>query len=317
MSRMMSARDFQRELGELRSLIEHEERLTAEYGHDAAAEAVLHSLRNRYESLSNELAQRGNNGMEKQELSVVFEGRPVHGHTVDASFLGTMLQDLQRVVEAMVATSQGVATRKSSLPRAVKNRAALRFAGSFAGSFGMELETAEQELELNDPSSMGTAIKSLVQLLQVGDQDAIIDSLAALNSRGRIRYMELLNDLAKSGATMRVEWPSTKGRVSAALRASQAKKLHERLSHVSEKEWIKSYRGTLDGALKNRGVFEFRTEDDQVFSGRLGPGVLDELRNFHYEEPCIATISTREVVDAVTQDRRQFQRLERLQPIGS
>jgi hypothetical protein len=316
MSRMMTARDYQRELGELRSLIEHEERLTAEYGQDAAADAVLQSLRGRYEALSSEVDRLGNDGMEKQELSVVFEGRPVHGHTVDASFLGAMLQDLQRVVEAIVATSQRVSTRRSSLPQAVKSRAALRFAGSFAGSFGMELETAEQELELGDPSSVGSAIKELVHLLQVGDQDAIIDSLDALNSRGRVRYMELLDNLAKSGATMRVDWPSTTGRVSATLRASQAKRLHQRLSHVSEKEWMKSYRGTLDGALKNRGIFEFRTEDDQVFSGRLGPGVLDELKNFHYEETCTATISTREVVDAVTQDRRQFHRLERLQPIG-
>jgi hypothetical protein len=315
MSKMMSARDYHRELGELRSLIEHEERLTADYGPDAASDAVLQSLKSRYDILARELERLGNEGMEKQELSVIFEGRPVHGHTVDASFLGTMLQDLQRVVEAMVATTHGVFTRTSSLPKGVRKRAALRFAGSFAGSFGMELETADQELELGDPSSIGAAIRSLVQLLQVGDDAAIIDSLDALNSRGRIRYMEMLNDLAKSGATMRVEWPSVSGRVSASLRAAQAKKLHDRLSHVSEQEWMKSYRGTLDGALKNRGVFEFRTSENEIFTGRLGPGVLEDLKQFHYEEPCIATISTREVVDAVTQDRRAFHRLEKLRPI--
>lgn len=316
MSKMMSARDYHRELGELKSLIAQEERLTAEFGPDAGAEAVLHSLRNRYEALASEFERLGSDGLEKQELSVVFEGKPVHGHTVDATFLGTMLQDLQRVVEAIVATSHGVLTRTSSLPQAVRKRAALRFAGSFAGSFGMELETVEQELDLGDPAAMGSSIQSLVNLLQVGEQDAVLDSLGALNSRGRVRYMELLSDLAKSGATMRVDWPSTNGRVSASLRASQAKKLHARLSNVSEKEWIRSYRGTLDGALKNRGLFEFRTENDDVFSGRLGPGVMDDLKRFHYEEPCIATISTREVTDAVTQDRRQFHRLERLQPIS-
>jgi len=317
MSRLLSAADYQRELGALRGMISEEERITEEYGPDPAAEISLASLRDRYARLSAELDSLGHERATRHELAVVFDGRPVRNHTVDATFLGEALTLLQRVVEAMVASASGLKTRIASLPKRIQNKAGLRVSAAFAGSFGVALETQEEEPSLfEDPTSLGHSIAALLDLVRdVEGTEDLLDIMEPLNARARTRYMELLQHLAQSGADMRIEWPTGSTVRKASISATQARKLQDRLSRVTEAESIKSYRGTLDGALKNRAVFEFKTDDGEVYSGRLGPGVLDQLRQFHYEEPCIATITTREVFDQATGTRRVFHRLERLRSL--
>lgn len=317
MSRLLSAADYQRELGALRGMIAEEERITEQYGPEPAAEIALASMRDRYSRLTAELESLGKSRVERHELAVVFDGRPVHEHSVDATFLGEALTRLQRVLEAMVASASGLKSRMASLPKQIQKKAGLRVSATFAGSFGVALETQEQEPSLfEDPSSIGHSISAFLKLVHgVESSEELLDAMEPLNARARTRYMELLQHLAENGADMRVEWPTGTAVSSASLRASQAKKLKERLSRVSEAESIKSYRGTLDGALKNRAIFEFKTEDGEVYTGRLGPGVLDQLSSFHYEEPCIATITTRIVFDEATGTQRVFHRLERLQSL--
>ena len=316
MSKLLSSADYQREIAEVDRMIRDEESLSAEHGMDFAAELSLHSLRARRAALLEEMGELGDAAPPPQELAVVFDGEPVHGHSVDATFLSTMLRDLQRVVQNMVASASGATGRSGPVAQRIRERSALRFAGSFAGSFGMRLETATQELGLDDVGSVSQTFDSLVRLLESSEESPdLLDAIAPLNARARASYMALLDHLRESGGEMRVTWRSAKGSRRAGLTAARADRVLSKLRQVDEAETLHSYRGVLDGAIKTRGIFEFRTEDDQVIVGEFAPDVLPRLRQF-FDRSCVARITKREVVDRMTGDRRTFYRLEALDEVG-
>jgi hypothetical protein len=312
MSKLQSPMDYEREIAELDRLIRLEEAYVEQHGRDFAAELSLHSLRARRESLLEELEALGDERLPQQELAVVFEGRPVHDHAVDATFLSTMLRDLQRVVENIVASAAGSTGRTGRVAQDIRERSTLRFAGSFAGSFGMRLETAAQELALEDTGSIVHTLDQLVRLLESDERTSeLLGAIAPLTARARASYMTLLDHLSESRADMRVTWRSARRTRSARLTAQRANRILSKLRHVDEKETLQSYPGILDGAIKTRGFFEFRTEDQRVMAGEIAPNVIPHLRDF-FDQPCVALITTREVTDRTTGDRRTFHRLEQL-----
>lgn len=316
MSKLQSVADYEREIAELDRLIQLEESLAQEHGMDFATELSIQSFRTRRAALEQEMRELGDERMPQHEIAVTFEGRPIHNHTVEAAFLSTMLRDLQRVVESVVASAAGSTGRTGPLAQAVRQRSTLRFAGSFAGSFGMRLETAAQELELDDAGSVAHTVDTLVRLLESGDDSPrLLEAIAPLTARARANYMSLLDHLRESGAEMRVEWRSTKGPRQARLTATKAERALDKLRRVDEKEYLQSHRGVLDGAIKSRGIFEFRTDDGEVLAGGVAESVIPRLREF-FDQPCIALITTREVTDRTTGDTRVYHRLEDLQHIA-
>lgn len=240
----------------------------------------------------------------------------VVNHAVDATFLSTMLRDLQRVVQNIVASAAGSTGRAGPVAQRIRERSTLRFAGSFAGSFGMRLETAAQELGLDDAGSIAQTFDSLVRLLESSDETPeLLDAIAPLNARARASYMAMLDHLRESGGEMQVTWRSAKGSRRARLNAARADRVLSKLRQVDETETLRSYEGVLDGAIKNKRVFEFRTTDGQVLAGEFAPDVEPQLRRF-FDRGCVALITRRDVVDRVTGDRRTFHRLERLSEPG-
>ena len=315
MSKLLSPADYEREIAEVDHLIRLEESSAEQYGRDFAAEISIQSLRARREALVAEMQALGDERMPQQELAVVFEGRPIHNHSVDAGFLSTMLRDLQRVVQNIAASAAGATGRTGPVAHAVRERSTLRFAGSFAGSFGMRLETAAQELDLGDTGSLAYTLDLLVRVLDSGESTPdLLEAMAPLNARARTSYMSLLDHLQESGADMRVMWQSTRGSRRAHLSAKRADRVLSKLKQVEERETLQSYKGVLDGAIKTRGIFEFRTEEDTLIAGEVAPGAIPQLREF-FDRECKALITTRTITDRVTGDQKVYHRLEQLTEI--
>ena len=316
MSKLQSPADYERELAEVERLIGLQQAFAEQHGLDFATELSLHSLESRRTELREEMQRIGDERIPQQEIAVIFDGRPVHDHTVDANFLSTMLRDLQRVVQNIVASAAGATGRAGPIAQAIRERSTLRFAGSFAGSFGMRLETAAQEFDLDDAGSVAQTLDSLVRLIDTNEETpALLEAVAPLNARARASYMTLLDHLRESGGEMQVMWTSTRGPRRARLSAERAERVLSKLRQVDEIESLRSYRGVLDGAIKTRGIFEFRTTDDRLIAGAVAPDVIPQLRDF-FDQSCEALITTREVTDRITGDRRIYYRLERLTEVG-
>jgi hypothetical protein len=311
MSRLLSAADYQRELAELDAIIASEEQISAEYGTEPASELLLDSLRSRREALATEMLTLGDEGMPQQELDVIVEGRPVHQHAVEVPFLSKLLEDLQNLVRSIAASASGSASRTGPLTESVRQRAGLRFAASFPGSFGMRIETGEQELDLDDAGSQLHTFGALLDLLNGEQGEDLLGSLTPLNPRARSHYVTLLEHLSASGADVRIRWGTTKGPRTVALRARQARRIADRLTRIAIQESIHSYEGLLDGAMRTRGLFEFHANDGRVFAGEIAPNIPQDLREF-FLGPCVALITTRQLRDTTTGDVRIHHRLEQL-----
>ena len=313
MSKLLSAGDYRRELGELDAFISMEERLTEQFGSDPAAEVTLNSLRARRDALAAELAGLGDEALPRHELEVVVDGRPVHEHSVELPFLGTFLQKFQNLAQAVTASAAGINTRSGPHRRQLKKVATLRLSAAFPGSFGMRLETPSRELALDDTGSPVHTLSTLLGLLDGEAEEKFLERLAPLSARARSHYKALLRHVEGNGAAVTLRWQGATEVREAGIRPGQAGRLAQRLEGTRVSEKIRTIPGLLDGAVRSKSFFVFIADDGERYEGAVHPSTLGDLRTF-YEERCIALITTREAVDLTTGDVRVHHRLERLTP---
>ena len=311
----MSVRDYQREIAEIDQLLALGTMAEAATGPSFARELSEEGLRYRREVLSAELAEARDERMPGQEIDVALDGAPVVDHTVDAAFLGVVLHDLQNLVRDMVADQAPRSARTGPLRRQVVRQSALRVAGTFNGSFGIRLESVNDQLEMegSEISPMYSAFDSLLGLINgEANEGAFLDSFIPLGSRSKSQYRKLLRHLSRNDATIRVEWPTTKGVRAGVLRPWQAKERLGRLRRVKEQVSGKSVTGVLSGAVTRTGYFELETEDEEYF-GKVHPDIMPIVATF-FQKRCSAYITTTVVEDEGTGDRKVYHRLDLLGP---
>ena len=311
MSKLLSAGDYRREIGELDAFISMEEQLSEQLGPDPAAEVTLHSLRARRDALSAQLAELGDEALPRHELEVVVDGRPVHQHAVELPFLSAFLQKLQNLAQAVRASSVGINTRAGPHSKRLQKSGTLRLSAAFAGSFGMRLETPIQELPLDDAGSPAHTFNTLLNLLDGEAEGDFLERLAPLGPRARAHYKALLHHVENSGASVRMRWQGTDKIREAGLRPGQAGRLVQQLERTRTTEQVRTVPGVLDGAVRSKGLFAFIADTGDRYEGTVDPSAIEDLRTF-YSEPCLALITTRTVLDLTTGDMRPFHRLERL-----
>lgn len=314
MSKLRSVADYEREIAGLDAMIKREHRLN-EVEYDAAADLSLHSLVQRREALAAELRMLGDERMPGHELDVIFSGEPVRGHSLDAEFMGKVLLKIQNLVRAMVAAEDHSTAQSGSFSDDVRRVARLQFAESFAGSFGMRLEAFQEQYELDGRIPLAPTLSSLIELLEAGDSpEPVLLHLAELGQRASKHYEELVEELSKGAADMRLIWPNVSGQREANLRQSQATKLLGTLREVREETDGRFYTGFLDVANKRHGRFGFQTDDGYFFDGVVEGHLLPYLREF-YDRHCRAFITTRVVRHQRTGIEKRSHRLQELQSV--
>ncbi|HET7234566.1 MAG TPA: hypothetical protein VFJ16_31430 [Longimicrobium sp.] len=316
MSKLMSAADFQREILAAESMLAEERQLAEQYGLDAASELAILSWENRVTSLKESLAALGDEKLPSQELSLRFEGRPVRGNSVEVPFLATALRNFQTVVTSAVGSAMGRMARSGRFSETLRADTTLRVVETFAGSFGVHLETSVEQLDLEDFSFVSEAVRNLMDLMQADAESEVMDALAPFDARAIANYRHMLEHLKNSGADLDLQWHSATGAKRVRLTAQRAERVSTRLAQFKKTaERIAWSRGVLDGAIKTKGFFQFITEDKHVFSGAVAKSVLEQLRDF-YDRDCEALITTTEITDAATGELKTAHRLEKLRHAG-
>jgi hypothetical protein len=279
MSDRMSPREYEREIAQIDELLADVDRL----GDDIpfGLQVAFEGLANKRSALIEERERLGDQGMVAHDLLVKLEGKPVHGHSIDADFLSELLGKLQDVARSFVAAMAGRATAAGPIPQPLQRMAKLRFAGSFAGSFGMVLETADEqrELEITGAAPLADALSTLLDLLESGaDRVRLLDGLGSLGERARSHYRDLLQNIAKEQATLEVVWPTVSGPRAARIKASTARRAAAVLAQVKEETEYEVRTGLLTGANVRLGTFELVDDRAEVIAGRISRQIPEEIR---------------------------------------
>ena len=272
MGRLMTAQDYRREIAEIEAMLETDRQISQAHGTDPAAEMSRRSLERRLAALRSELTERGDTRLPGHELDVVFEGTPVEGHTIDSEFLSIVLRDIQLIVRGVVEAQSRAITRGKESFRQLRRRSALRLANTYPGSFGLHLETTDDQFDLlgEDISPVFRAISAVVNLVdEQPDDQELLSSLTELGEKPTKMYTGLLRHLDQFNASIRVSWPTIAGTRTGRLSPVVAAKRRQRLERVHLKTRIRYADGRLDEAGIRRGYFEFITDGDELIKGRV------------------------------------------------
>jgi len=311
MSRLQSASDYQREIAALDRMLGEERALSAD-DRTFAGQFSLQQLEQRRDSLIRELHDLGDDGLTHHEIDVILTGQPVMGHAIQVEFLGVVLTKLQEFVRSLLTAEQRPDAQRRRFAADIRKISNLQLAGTFPGSFGMQLEAAQEQPELDGFTALAPTIRAMLSLIASADTpEEVLDRLAESGPLVTTSYKELLGVISAANADMRVVWPSVEARAEASVRASQAAQMVKTLEEVRETTSGQYYTGVLDITNRRNGRFGFTTEDGERFDGIVEPHVMDDLRRF-YDRRCQAYILTREFHHLTTGARRKQHRLQEL-----
>lgn len=230
-----------------------------------------------------------------------------------------MLHNLQRFVRAVVEAGVSIPGRATAdFLRQVRRRSSLRLAHTFEGSFGIHLETSEDELSLfaNDESPVFRAVSSVVDLLDGrADEQEMLEALGDVGESAKRPYTEILRQLERNRADVTVHWATVDGMRETHLRPNTAAARRQRLERVHVSTRTRSVVGRLDEAGKRRGYFEFISDDGELIKGRVADDILPVLKLF-FDEPCQALFTVTVVHDEITGLEKEKYRLDQLAPPG-
>lgn len=226
--------------------------------------------------------------------------------------LGSLLQSTQYLIDALGQFKAGHPTVKGNIPDRITQKTKLAVAGTFAGSFGVEMVAFEQP-DLWGNSLVEEAIESFLQLIKIGkDSERLREFLLDAQPRAASRYRIFLEKLIHAKARVRAEWGSfsqDKGD-SAELLLADAKIILEIVSQV-EAEKPKQYEveGELVGVNKRTKSFEIWEVkgERKKYSGRILDSALSTAETATLSKIYIATITEVTEVPLTGEEKTKYQ----------
>jgi hypothetical protein len=220
----------------------------------------------REEEFRQELQDLPAGGREARTV-LFFTGDPVYGSKgIDAHFASTVLLPfLEMVKSEYVAEKHGHVGERG--PRRDEDEARLLLTGLPRGSFGLELSHPESE-DLFAEEQLSNVLVKLTELFSSAgksDED-FVHALEEVSPRVYARLPEFFKSIHDHGANIRMqtgdlEFALDKDRVSDAfIRVSSV--------HTIENEVEKE--GVFRGATLDTWKFDFRTDNGETITGRLG-----------------------------------------------
>jgi len=214
--------------------------------------------------------------IKREVLNLTLNFPTIHRTEAPVANLGMILQSLQYLINAIGQGKTGQRTTLGRIPKKVIEQTQLSVAGTFAGSFGVEL-VASSQADLFGDSLAGDAIEEFIQLVNIGSKaEELRECLLKLQSRSASRYRDLLQSLIDSGTGIRLNWGSPKPNRSgfAELSLFAAKAIISIINQIqSEAPEEYEITGELVGANKRTKTYEIRDLNTNTkYSGRI----LDE-----------------------------------------
>jgi hypothetical protein len=195
----------------------------------------------------------------REVVNLAFEFPTLHQMEAPAAKLGMILQSFQFLIDALGQFKNGHPTIHGSIPKNMLEQTQLVVAGTFPGSFGVEL-LATHAPDLWGSSIALEAIEEFVALIDAGcNVQRLRTRLFELQPRVASRYRIFLEHLVSSEAALKVDWGSVSSEKGGIAHISLAKaKSALAIVDQVEAEKPKQYqiRGELIGLNKRTKSFE-------------------------------------------------------------
>lgn len=239
--------------------------------------------------------------IQREVLNLTLKFPTTHRTEAPVANLGMILQSLQYLINAIGQIKTGQKTSLGRIPKKVIDQTELAVAGTFAGSFGVEL-VASSQADLFGDSLAGEAIDEFIQLVNIGSKaEELRKCLFNLQSRSASRYRDLLQSLINSGTGLRLDWGSPKPDRggSAELSLFTAKAIITIINQI-QAETPEEYEitGELVGANKRTKSYEIRDIDTNTkYSGRILDEAMPDVAIATLGQIYVAVI--REIVEII------------------
>jgi hypothetical protein len=259
------------------SHLEHQRALvTAQMERVGPDERVMRiHLESRLEDIAEQVAALALEGAHdpRARASLTFGGRPVvEAGAIEAAFGAEALQAFQRLVSTTAATREGrELNARGPIPEEEAYR--LFITGTFAGSFGFELEeipsTSERELGV-----LRAAMDETTRLLQATqmDDEAYAQAVSQSNPRVVGALGDFLGLMEKRSAILRLETRDTSCAFETTDHvAAAAERARKTLLNEAEEAAI----GFLSGVFLKGRRFEFQFDGGGTINGRIAYTIED------------------------------------------
>ncbi len=243
---------------------------------------------------------------ETLRIALRVPGTPVH--EAPSSLVGHTLTRLQELLAAIAQAVRGEATLRGRIPPDILTAADLRLVGTYAGSLGLDLASA-QLADLFGGSVVADALGKFDALLGAGsDPEQLRPLLEEIRPRAASKYRSFISALVESEAGVDVEWGSVNqargGRHE--LDPSSVRAIAATINQVGD-EFVETH--TITGPLialnARTRYFELEDRDSgRRVSGRLDPDRFAEDQEFTINAVYTATIVETTEVSGVTGDER-------------
>ena len=227
---------------------------------------------------------------------------------IGAKTIGQFLGNLQRLVDSLGQAMSGNPTTRSGIPGTILNQTRLDPVGTYSGSFGIRLET-NQEDDLFGMSLVNDSLEGLFDLLAAGYQaEKLTDRLTHLKVRVAKNYRDLLSTIETSLNAAYLTWSqprSTRLRQDHITRES-ARNIIAQIEAVTAaiQEDLSLDVTFVAGNIRNLRFEVHTLESNERFDGIIHEQAIDEVERITLGSSCRAILEPNLQVNEATGEER-------------
>ena len=230
---------------------------------------------------------------------------------VSARIVGQFLGNLQRLIDALGQAKSGSPTSIGNIPKSLIEQTRLDPVSTYTGSFGIRLETNQEDDLLNE-SLVGDSLAGLFDLLDVGYQSSELNSqLTSLKARVAKNYKDLLSTVETSLSAASLTWSQSR-----TMRLRQAQ-----ITRESARNTIAQIEASSDAIKENLSLdvkfvagnirnlrFEVETlENKDRFEGIIHEQAIEEVERVTLGSSCqIALQPNLQISEATGEERTTY-----------
>ena len=248
------------------------------------------------------------NQTKREIIDLALVEKDLISNEINASTLGFVLISSQELIHSLGYKSESK-TRTYKIPKEQQKHTLLRASGLFAASFGIRLESANQDLfGLNEAS---IAIDLFIKLLEAkSDSDKLLPLINNIGLKSSSRYIYFLKTLKENSVSLSAEWasPSRTKIKKATLNITEAEHIISILEK-EEKANIEKHtlRGELVGVYMDSKSFWFHSGDGMVYKGELSESLYSKT----FQVPANVDVDIEETIkiNDITQEAKSHYKL--------
>lgn len=296
------------ELSDLAELIRETSQLVSLRPEDFVLQQTLHSLKNREETILNELRETYKR-LQMDSFDILIEGDVVRGSSISLSFIGKTLASLQGLVTSIARSMREGPTERGAIPHPILEGSRLNLVATCPGSFRI---VASSHIPTIGDSLAKESLERFNKLLSSeGDKGLIKDEIGYLGPRVILNYKDFLDTVYKNNANLKFyDKMRPEGFTTRQLSSELAKRIYDVI--VSEErtpdETI-TYRGMIKGISLISYTFEFLTGDgEETIKGTFDRELYSQVKEL-FDKMCVARFIVTKQICEITEEVKKTWKL--------